>query len=138
MNLIVLESRGHWAAALRRLLPTHALPLRETRAMADCDVELATAPTSFVVAELTVAGATRLIEQFAAWRDLRPRSSLAMVAARELMPWRGLALEAGATLIAFSPRKLADLVAAVQRHATRYPQPPGNAAERIWAELPLN
>ncbi len=137
MKLLVLESRGHWAAALRRKLPGNAPPFCETRAIAECDAELTSHPTSFVVAELTRSGAGQIIEQLASWHRRRPLSALAIVASSDLASWREVVLEAGAILVAFSPRELADLVAAIRRHAARHPQPPGNAAERIWAELPL-
>jgi hypothetical protein len=137
LKIIVLESEGLWAAALRRKLAIAAPTVRETRSVAECDAELTAAPASFVIAELTARYADRLMEQVDRWRVHRSLASLALVADRRFTAWRELALEAGAALIVFSPRKIADLVAAIQRHAARRPQPPGNTADRIWAELPL-
>lgn len=137
MNVIVFESRGTWAAALRKLLSSNLPPLRETRSLAECDAELAAAPTSFVIAELNANSAQSLIERFTVWRRSRPACSLAMVATREYTTWSQLALEAGACLTVFSPRKVTGLIDAIARHAARRSQPTGSLADRIWSELPL-
>jgi DNA-binding NarL/FixJ family response regulator len=137
MKLIVLETQGEWAAALRRLLPDGFVPMRETRSPAECDTELASAPASFVVAEVRDANALLLAEQLATWRRLHPHGALAIVAARQSAKWSELLLEAGAILVACSSQRLGDLVIAVRRHVARHPQLADSIADRIWAELPL-
>jgi DNA-binding response OmpR family regulator len=138
MKLIVFESRGTWAAALRRVLPQEALQVRETRSLTECEAELAAAPTSFVVAELDSANGPLLLERLSNWRRKLPNCALAVVSRRELTHWRPAMLEAGAMLMVLSPRKLSDLVVAIRRSLARHPQPPGSIADRIWSELPLN
>ena len=138
MKLIVFETRGTWAAALRRVLPQEALQVRETRSLTECETELAAAPTSFVVAELDSANGPLLMERLSNWRRKLPKCALAVAAGRDLAPWRPAMLEAGAMLMVLSPRKLNDLVVAIRRSLARHPQPPGNIADRIWSELPLN
>ena len=138
MKLIVFETRGIWAAALRRVLPHDALQVRETRSLAECEAELAAAPASFVVAELDRGNGPLLMERLSNWRRRMPKCALAVVAGRDLADWRPAMLEAGAMLTVFSPRKPYDLVVALRRCLARHPQPPGSIADRIWSELPLN
>ena len=138
MKLLVVETRNLWSAALRRWLPEGSPRLCETRSFAECSAELSRAPTSFVVAELTSSNALRLLPQLAQWRRQWPQSALAVVAARDMRPWGNLALEAGAMLVQFSPRNLSGLIAAISRHAARFPQPAGNFAGQLWSELPFD
>ena len=137
MKLIVFETRGIWAAALRRVLPHDVLQLRETRSLAECEAELAASPTSFVVAELGGGNGPQLMERLSNWRRQMPQCAIAVVAGRDLSGWCPAMLEAGALLTVFSPRKLNDLVEALGRCLARHPQPPGSIADRIWSELPL-
>jgi DNA-binding NarL/FixJ family response regulator len=137
MKLIVFETRGIWAAALRRVLSQDALLVRETRSLAECESELAAAPTSFVVAELDNGNGPQLMERLSNWRRQMPKCAIAVVAGRDLIDWRPAMLEAGAMLTIFSPRRLNDLVKALRRCLARHPQPPGSIADRIWSELPL-
>ena len=137
MKLIVSESAGHWAMALRRLLPPDALPLCETRTLAECKNELAAAPTSVVLTELNRSSAASLLTFIADCQRRMPQSLFAVAADRAWSSWQAALAEAGAALTIFSPRKLTPLITAIHRHQARFPQPTVNVAERIWAELPL-
>jgi hypothetical protein len=136
-RIIVLESLGEWAAALRTVIGAGGPPLCEVRSVSNCEEELTRSPASFVIAELLEPSAISLIERIVAWQRRYPQAVIAVVASRDLHPWEGLLREAGAIHVVFSPRRLAPLVEAIRRHAGRYPQPTGTVVERIMAELPL-
>lgn len=139
MNVIVYESRGNWARALRRNLTAGLPPLRETRSLVECDAELAAAPQSFVVAELNALSIPSLFDRFARWRKHQPDCAIAMVAdpALETPTVKAMALEAGAALTVFSQMKLGGLVDAIRRYAGRFPQPASSHADAVWSELPF-
>lgn len=136
MKLIVMESQGVWAAALRRL-PAGAASIRETRSLPECEAELVATPASFVVAELLLANASALLDRMTAWEARFPAAVFAVVAGRELASWGELVREAGAIDFVTSPRELTPLSVAIARHFERKGTAPRSLADRILAELPL-
>jgi AmiR/NasT family two-component response regulator len=136
MQIIVCESRGTWATALRRVLPVGS-QLRESRSLIECAAHLLAATNSLVVVELTADNAPQVIERVELWRRRFPASVMILVAARELASWRDLAIEAGVACFLTSPRELLDVAAILDRHRRRFPQPATATAERIWKELPF-
>jgi hypothetical protein len=137
MQIIVCESRGHWATALRRVLPVET-PMRESRSLSECEAHLLAATNSLVVVELTGGNAPQGIERVERWRRRFPASATVLVAARDLASWRDLAMEAGAACFTTSPRDLNEVATILDRHRRRFPQPATAAAERIWKELPFS
>jgi hypothetical protein len=137
MKLIVSETAGQWAMALRRLLSADALPLCETRTLAECKNELTVAPTSIVLAELNRTNAASILGFIADCQRRMPQSLFVVAADCAWSSWQAALAEAGAALTIFSTRKLTPLITAIHRHQARFPQPTVNVAERIWAELPL-
>lgn len=140
MNVIVYESRGSWARALRRDMKAGLPPLRETRSLVECDAEFAAAPQSFVVAELNALSIPSLFNRFARWRTQHPDCAIAMVADRlfDTPTVKQTAVEAGAALTVFSQMELSGLVAAIRRYSVRFPQPAASFADTIWSELPFD
>ncbi len=136
MQVIVCESRGGWAAALRPVLPAGVRVL-ESRSLAECQAHLLAAPASLIVVELTASNGSQVIECVESWRRRFPACAIVLAAARELAVWRDLAGEAGALYLLTSSRELADVATIFDRHYRRFPQPATATAERIWNELPL-
>lgn len=136
MQVIVCESRGTWAAALRGVLPRE-VRVRESRSHGECHAQLLAMPGSLVVVELTADTGSRTIEWIESLRRQFPNCAIVLVAAPELAAWHALAIEAGALYFLSSPRELAMVADIFDRHHRRFPQPASAVAERIWNELPL-
>ena len=135
-RLIVMENAGRWAVALRRELPVPAVRVHQTRSVPECWEMLARHPASFVVAELTRAGAKALLDR-TAWleRDF-PLARVAVVAERSFWSWEWLMREAGAVHFTVSPRRLQSLASLALRHLDRAPKPDRSVTGQIWASLP--
>jgi hypothetical protein len=135
-GLIVCETDGHWAAAMRRDTLPRGLHVYETRSLAQCWELLARLPESFVVVELDPAWSNPLMRRMT-WlgRDY-PRAKLAVVADRRLAACEWLLREAGAVWFACSMRECRGIVDMAARHLASVPQPSLGIAERVWTELP--
>ena len=134
-RLIVCESTGRWAVALRRDL-AEPWPLSETRSVAECWELLAKVPASFVVVEVTSAHLQTLLDRMAWWERDFPLARLAAVADQESAPYQWLLREAGAVHVALSCRHLRPLVDLALRHLGQIPLPQRTLVEQIWAGLP--
>lgn len=135
-RLIVCERLGGWAVALRRELAETAVRVYETRSLADGWQMLAEAPASFLVAELTAAGATALLKRMAHLGRDFPLARVAVVADRSLADHRWLMREAGAVHFTCSPRQLRPLARLACGHLARAPIPRRSLTQEIWASLP--
>jgi len=135
-RLIVCELTGQWATALRRELPPPAVRVYETRSVPECWAALAQAPCSFIVSELTRAGADALLERMARLERDFPSARVAVVAERSLEAYEDLMREAGAVHFASSPREAKTLASLACRHLDQVPKPPRTFTEQIWDSLP--
>jgi hypothetical protein len=134
-RVITSETSGRWAVALRRELGP-AVPLEQTRSVAECWERLARAPASLLVLELTASNVEALLGRMARREREYPRARVAVVAGRDLAGYEWLVREAGAVAFVTSPRRLAPLAELARRHLARRPDEPAGVAERIWAGLP--
>ncbi|GAG23611.1 unnamed protein product, partial [marine sediment metagenome] len=108
-RLIVCERRGRWALGLRRELADTRLRVHETRSIAECWDQLAAAPSSFVVAELTGSTAEALLERLGRLRRDFPLARVAVVSDRCAADYEWLIREAGAVHFTCSPRRVGPL-----------------------------
>ena len=135
-RLLVCERTGQWAGALRRELAASGVEIGETRSLAECWDALAASPASFLVVELTRAGAEDLLGRMVRRERDFPLAQVAVVAARCLADWQWLVREAGAVHFTCSPRQLSVLAELACRHLAGIPAPPQRLTDRIWAGLP--
>jgi hypothetical protein len=134
--VIVCESDGHWAVAMRREAGTTRLPLRETRSLAQSWELLARHAASLVVVELTRANLEGLLARLAWLRRDYPRARLAVVMDRRLAGAADLVREAGAVHVVMSPRRVKPLVYLARRHVEASPRQRRSVAVEVWEELP--
>jgi hypothetical protein len=135
-RLLVCERGGQWAGALRRELARSGVEVGETRSLAECWDALAASPASFLVVELTRAGAEDLLGRMVRRERDFPLAQVAVVAARSLAGWQWLVREAGAVHFTCAPRQLGVLADLACRHLASVPAPPQRLTDRIWAGLP--
>jgi hypothetical protein len=110
--------------------------LYETRSLADAWTMLEQFPSSFLVAELTVANVQTLVDRMAGLPRAYPSVRIAVVAERSLAGYEWLLREAGAVWFTASPRELAPIAAIAARHVRLAPAPPGDFVQEIWDSLP--
>ena len=134
-RLIVCESTGCWAVALRREL-TEERALAQVRSVAECWESLAEAPASFAVVELTRANFAGLLEKMAWWESDFPLARLTVVTDRSFAGYQWVLREAGAVHFTTSPRRLRPLAELACRHLDAAPLPRRTTIEQIWADLP--
>ena len=135
-RLVVLEHSGVWAATLRRLGVSEGSGLRETRSVGESNAELALAPASLLVVEVTPTSALAICEQIFTWESRFPCARAVVVMAPDLRRWEPLVREAGAVHVVDSPRRLSEIVGLAARHWRAYPQRVDGPRERVWASLP--
>jgi hypothetical protein len=135
-RLIVCETSGRWAVALRRELAAAEVRVHETRSLADCWTMLAESPASFLVVELSAGNSAALLQRMARLQREFPLARVAVVADRSLAGYEWLLREAGAVHFLCSPRQCGPLANLARRHLAQAPSPPRSLADRIWADLP--
>lgn len=135
-RLIVCERSGRWAVGLRRELGAAEPRVHETRSVAECWEVLAASPASFVVVELTSAGAGELLRRMARLGRDFPLARVVVVADRCLASHEWLMREAGAIHFTCSPRQLGPVARMASRHLEQAPAPQRTVTQRIWASLP--
>lgn len=133
---IVCERSGRWAIGLRREAGAAGIRLYETRSLADAWSMLEQFPSSFLVAELTLANVQTLLDHMAGLRRAYPLARIAVVAERSLAEYEWLAREAGAVWFAASPRELRPIAVIAERHVRLAPVPAGDFVQEIWDALP--
>ena len=134
-RLVVCETSGRWAVALRREL-AGAVRIQETRSVDHCWTALADAPASFAIVELTGANADSLLERMLRLERDLPLCRVAVVADRKLAGYQSLMREAGAVDFACSPRWLGPLADLARRHLDRAPEHQQSLVRQIWSNLP--
>lgn len=134
-RVIVCERSGKWAAALRRTL-ARDVSVRETRSLTECVAELQTAPTSFLVVEVTATNLPAAFELLARVNAEFRWARVAVVAERALAECEWGLREAGAIHFATSPRKAAELARLAERHAALAPGAKRSLAAQVWDSLP--
>ena len=134
--VIVCETDGHWAVAMRREAGNGQPPLRETRSLAECWELLERHAASFAVVEMTRANLDGLLTRLAGLRSRFPRARLAVVADRRLAAAQWLVREAGAVHVVTSPRQVKPLVSMAYRHVVAAASPRRGLAEETWKCLP--
>ncbi len=135
-RLVVCEQTGRWALALRRELAGAGLRVWETRSPEDCGSVLVESPASFVVLELSEKKIGETLDFARSWQAEFPLFRFAIVADRDLAPYKWLMAEAGAVEFICSVRKTAALARTACRHLAQVPSLPQSLTERIWANLP--
>jgi DNA-binding NarL/FixJ family response regulator len=139
-QLIVFERDGHWAAALRREFDFAGVrvTVSEARSWDEVWQALGQFPTALVAAELTEAGAERLLAALARVERRHPETAIVVLADRRLAPYRDLLREAGALHFLTSPRRLSEVADIVCRRTARFESTAGPAGplEEIRANLP--
>ncbi len=135
-RLLVCEATGGWAIALRRELVGLRLRVHETRSVVEAWAELARAPASFLVVELSRASVEPFLERLAWLEQDYPLARVAVVAERALEDCEWLVRAAGVVHFTTSPRQLTGLAQTVCRHLQTVPRSPRNLADEIWASLP--
>ncbi|MEX0678528.1 MAG: hypothetical protein WD063_15715 [Pirellulales bacterium] len=134
-SVIVCERRGIWAAGLRRHLPRE-IRVCETRLLADCRRELAGAPPSLVVVELSESNLAAALDLVADAVRRFPLARVVAVAERGWEPYEWLLREAGAIHFTTQPRKADTLARLAVRHVARVPLPRTTLVAEIWDSLP--
>ncbi len=121
---------------MRVELAATGVRLWETGPRPNLSDELAGAPASFLILELTAKNGRWLIDTLTELQRHWPGVRAAVVADRPLTEWEWLMREAGAVHFLTSPRKLAPLVELACRHLAAAPAPRQSLPERIWSSLP--
>ncbi len=134
-RVIVCERRGIWAAGLKRFLPRETR-VREMRVLADCQAELAAAPGSLLVVELSQANVEPVLNLFSRLNDRFSGAAAAVVAPRELSAYEPLVREAGSVYFTGSPRRCDVLARLVTRHLARSPATRLTLAAQVCEWLP--
>jgi len=132
---VVSERTGRWAIALRREAGAEGPRLFETRSLPDAWSMLERFPASFLVAELTAAGAEALLNRMVQLRQDYPGARIAVVADRALADWEWLCREGGAVWFAASPREVRPIVGIARRHLRLMPES-RDFLEELWDRLP--
>jgi hypothetical protein len=132
---IICERTGSWATALRRHLPRD-LRLRETRNLADCRGELAAAPASLVVVEVSESNLAAVVELAVDVERMFPWARMVAVASRGCEAWEWLLREAGAIHFTTSPRTADTLARLAARQTARIPTARGTLVAEVWDSLP--
>ena len=135
-RLVVCERTGRWAIALRRELADTGIRVWETRSPEDCGSVLGESPASFVVFELSEKNVEETLNFTRNWQAEFPLFRFAIVADRDLAPYKWLMQEAGAVEFICSVRKTGALARTACRHLAQVPSLPQSLTERIWANLP--
>lgn len=113
MKLLIYESTGDWAAAIRRA--ASRLPMVELRSFDDLQAELSRWPASVAVIEVAAARVEPAVRVI---RDLTMRFPNAVVVAaaeRSLVRSERLLREVGASHVVFSPRCTGEIVDIARR-----------------------
>jgi hypothetical protein len=133
--VIVCERSGKWAAALRPCLPVE-IPLRQTRGLGECALELAAAPSSLLAVELNRENAAGVLSLLNTVGRRFPLAVALVLAERGLESHEWLLREAGAVHFTTSPREADDVARLALRHFSRQAAPAQSLATRIWDALP--
>ncbi len=133
-HIILCEARGDWAVAFRRAAGERPLPLVETRSLGECRGEVAEAPASVVVLELTLA---KLGELSAFLGELHryPLARAMVVTTRELVGYEWPLRELGAICFTAAQRHVPALVETARRRLSRVADPPRNWHESMVDRL---
>ncbi len=134
-HVIVCERTGTWAAAIRRQLPLD-IRMRQTRGLAECVAELAEAPMSLLVLELTAQNLAGVLEVLGRLPGRFPLAQAIVVSDSRLKHSEWLVREAGAIYIAPSSRELAGLEETVRNHLRCVPATRAGFAAEVWDALP--
>lgn len=157
-RLIVCESSGLWALALRRELALCSewsrlektlgnRMLEETRSVAECWQRLGNAPAGFVVVELTPVNIDPLLKHLELMEWRFPLARVAVVARpwlfgrEDFLCYEWPLREAGAVFFAATLRSegaqgVKALAGLACRHLKQSPRPLLTTAQKIWAGLP--
>jgi hypothetical protein len=133
-HVIVCETEGHWAVAFRAM-GGDALPIVQTRSLAECRARLHEAPASVLVLELTES---RLVDVAALVADLYqyPLARAMVVAARPWQHYERPFRELGCMAFTTSVLQVRSLVVAAQRRLKRVADPPAGLRQRLLARVP--
>lgn len=135
-RIVVFETTGKWAAALRRIAPKLISSIRETRGWTECRAELRDGPHSALIVELTAENLERTVDRLAelqsSFRHVRPM----IVGDRKLRSLEWLMRDRGAVDVAFDVQRLRATARLLQRHLAAAPRPELTMRQSIYARLP--
>jgi hypothetical protein len=142
-SIIVCESSGHWAAALRRELP-RGMSLVETRSLQEFWERLEESPAAIVALEFTADKREPVLATLMRIGRMFPNVVPLVFAERRLAGWEDAVREAGAIHFVVSPRRLEEVGEMFRRRMINVTQHAAMAAEdetlsieqRIFATLP--
>ena len=158
---ILCECAPRWASALRLAISRGEAPVPprrfyESRTLADTLAQLSAWPQSLVLVEVNRANFAALLDWLAATTPQYPSARIVALLDADLTGLaapdvaasvsdsreiRNILVEAGASVVIFSPRRLRDLFSLAERHATQVAQPTTPSAnqpleEWAWSLLP--
>ena len=147
--VIMCERSGQWAAGLRRAVGNPAVRIRDTRRLADCLAELASAPASLVALEWTRDRRAECVDFLDRLTRCFPRARAVALAERAAAADEWLAREAGVIHFVASPRRLQPVARLIARHLSHFAAAAGlegsaeagqaaAALDQFWHELPWN
>ncbi len=117
MKLIICESTGEWATAVRRRLPSE-VSLVETRSLTEMSERLDESPAAVVAvewfagrAEMTLSEITRLGRKY-------PQAAVVVLADRDFSSPQNICREAGAMHVVLSRRRVSEIIEII-RHRLR-------------------
>ena len=141
MHLILCESTGDWAAALRRRLPP-GMSVVETRSLDELAERLDIQPSATVAIEWNAARGEMLLTEIARLGRRYPAAVVMILADRELASWESAVREAGAAHFVVSRRAVVEVID-IARHRVQSgrwtslaPAQTGNLEDRLMNELP--
>ena len=134
-DAIICERSSSWAAAMRAMVMDIGARIRETRTLAECEIELEHSPTAVVAVEVTAENLARTLHCVDAWRATYPGALPVALLAREDRQYEEVLREAGAAHVATGPRRLHGIAELIEVRTRRRSGRP-NMLEQVWAGLP--
>jgi hypothetical protein len=117
MNLIICESTGDWATAIRRRLP-EGVSLIETRSLPELNERLGVMPSALVAVEWNADKAEELLAELARMNRKHPGAMLVVLGDRRLCVWDAAVRETGAVHCVASRRRVGEIIE-IARHRLR-------------------
>lgn len=138
-RLILCESGTAVFVGMRRALEQCPLPLRQTRTVDAALAELAAAPRSVLIAELTGENADQIVALLRSIARRYPSVRAMVVLSRGMQEYEPLVRELGAVHVELSARDGSRMVELAQRHLLRQQNVgpgTGRLTDNVVAQLP--
>jgi hypothetical protein len=135
-RLILCETTSRWAVAFRRAIGKRSNVVYETRSLAECGRELATAPASLVAVEATSENLAAVVAAAVGWSRRFPSARTLAMASRAPVETELVLREAGVVAVLRSTREARAAARLVLRHLSRAPVAEMSLLESIFKRLP--